>query len=109
MTGTTDPTWVIRLSGNELPSAYGIAVALAQSLAQGCDVQSGFGVWDGEVEPSVTVTIQADEYTYYQALAHLANILPYSIRWAHVEKHTPEMLYEDLRAIGRVEPRRRNR
>lgn len=89
--GTTQPTWVVRISGGRLwPEAWGRKLA---ELGYNLTITETIGTWEGKTECGVTFTHQADDVADL-----LATIARYDddVRWVHVERHDPSTFYVDL-------------
>ena len=98
--GVDQDTWTLRFSGQGL-DGKSMAMSVAESfrligVIHGADVSEGFGVWDGSVEPSVTVTTQASQGIVEALLEELALVFRQDIRFVHVERSTPSTQYVDL-------------
>lgn len=90
--GTSQPTWVLRLSGPV--TACRVSALMAQIGING-DVRSGFGIWEKESEYAVDITTQADQDEVERLLTAIAFTFP-RLRYVHVERHTPDVQYVDL-------------
>jgi hypothetical protein len=102
--GADDPTWVMRLSGVDLlfeDVVAEVSKALAPYL-HGADITTGFGVWHGQIEASVQITIQAAEFMVARVLERIAEAFP-DLHYVHVEQHRPSVVYVDLGAYRPVE------
>lgn len=92
--GSQEATFVARFSGSALDPAEIAQVIADLELDYGADIQGGWGVWEGIVEQSVTVTSQTNYWTVEKMIIGILARFP-DLRWVHVERHRPEVLYVD--------------
>lgn len=93
------PTYVIRVSDPRWGGIAKIHIAglVAQAIGRhGASITDAIGIWNGEQEREVTITIQCQPDIVNRLLDELATVE--GIRYVHIEKHEVPTVYIDLNA-----------
>lgn len=91
------PTYVIRVSDLSWGALAKIHIAelVAQAIVRhGASITDAIGIWNGEREREVTITIQCQPAILERVLDKLATVQ--GIRYVHIEKHEVPTSYVDL-------------
>ena len=90
-------TYVIRLAN----PAENIAVQVATILGEhGDNLVHGEGLWNGNVEPDVSITIQCTPHILQVLVSVLSTFYP-NEEYLHVERHSVPTSYVDMAELRR--------
>ncbi len=86
-------TYVIHLANPHSDIETEVATILGNG--HGCNLQYGRGLWLGEWEPSVTITLQCVAFVLKGFLTIMHGWYP-NEQWLHVERHSVDTSYVEM-------------